>query len=87
MYDIRLSGPAEKDLAKLAAPVYRQVLSHLHELREWGPAHPGLQRLSGQYRGQMRLRVGEWRIRLRHVPEKEQLVVLRLLHRSRLYRR
>ena len=87
MYDLRFSPQAEKDLEQLDSQAYGQVVARLWQLRELGPDHPGLERLSGQYRDQLRLRAGSWRIRLRDLPEENRMVIIRIPHRSRIYKR
>ena len=87
MYDVRLSAAAEKDLRALDASIRRRIISKLVELQERGLAHPALVGLSGAYRQQYRLRVGHYRVRLRYLTELQTFVVIRVLHRSQIYKR
>ena len=86
MYEVRLSPAAEKDLRALDALSRRRIIGSLVALLERGPNHEGLVALRGRYREQYRLRVGHYRIRLRYLSELQIFVVIRVLHRSQVYK-
>lgn len=75
---------AEKDLARLDPPVARRVISTLERLLAQDPS-VDLRRLQGS--DEWRLRVGDWRVRLRLEFNARTVVVVRILPRGRAYER
>ena len=75
---------AEKDLGRLDPPVARRVISTLDRLLDQDPS-VDLRRLQGS--DEWRLRVGDWRIRLRLEFNARTIVVVRILPRGRAYER
>ncbi len=74
---------AQKDLDALDPPVARRVLDALERLAE---SHRGrLKRLQGTDE-ELRLRVGDWRVRLMLDHQQRAINVLRIRHRREAYR-
>lgn len=74
---------AEKDLARLDAPVRRRVLDALGRLADADPSLD-VKRLSGSR--QSRVRVGDIRMIIEFYPETDQVVIHRVVPRGRAYR-
>lgn len=82
MKRIDWSPPAEADLRKLDRPVARRIFAALDRYAETG--YGDLSRLQGENK-EYRLRVGDWRIRLR-LESPDRVVILRVRHRREAYR-
>lgn len=80
---IEVTPRARRDLGNLDAPIRRRVRQALEGLAE-NPAGARLVRLRGSE--ELRLRVGDWRVRLRLDTAARAVVVLRVLPRGRAYR-
>jgi mRNA interferase RelE/StbE len=83
MATILYTPRAERDLRRLDRPVAERILE----------AHDGLAREgAGDVRpltgvpGELRLRVGDWRVRFTRDREGRTLTVLRVVHRGQAYR-
>ena len=76
-WGIEVTPRARRDVRNLDPPVSRRV-------REALPAEAQLMRLQGS--DELRLRVGDWRVRLRLDSATRTIVVLRVLPRGRAYR-
>jgi mRNA interferase RelE/StbE len=81
---ISFESRAEKDLGRLDPPVARRVVAALDRLLARDPSLD-LRRLQGS--DEWRLRVGDWRVRLRLDFEARTAVVVRILPRGRAYDR
>ncbi|MDP2726001.1 MAG: type II toxin-antitoxin system RelE/ParE family toxin [Dehalococcoidia bacterium] len=75
---------ALRDLRKLDKTVVARVIQAVERLAE--KEHGNVRRLHGLER-EWRLRVGEWRVRFTYEDQAGELVVLRVLPRSRAYQR
>jgi mRNA-degrading endonuclease RelE of RelBE toxin-antitoxin system len=75
---------AERDLARLDRQVARRAIAALDRLLERDPSLD-LRRLKAS--DEWRLRVGDWRIRLRLDFDTREVVVVRILPRGRAYDR
>jgi len=80
--EIRLTGPAKKDLAGLPASDQAAVLAALERMAD-DPGRSDIAKLRGQD-AEWRLRVGRWRVRF--VLDAATIDVLRVLPRDRAYR-
>ena len=80
---IEVTPRARRDLENLDPPVRQRVREALKRLVE-DPASVRLVRLRGS--DELRLRVGDWRVRLRLDTAARTVVVLRVLPRGRAYR-
>lgn len=83
-WGIEITPPARRDVRRLDPPVRRRVRDALERLAE-SPKDAQLVRLHGS--DELRLRVGDWRVRLRLDAQAEVVVVLRVLPRGRAYDR
>jgi mRNA interferase RelE/StbE len=75
---------ARRDLRRLDPPVRARVIQTLERLAANDPS-VDVRRLSGS--DELRLRVGDWRVRFDRDPAARQLVILRVLPRGRAYDR
>ncbi len=84
-YSLEFEERARRDLSRLDAQMEQQVLSKLNDLAEMaGTARHHA--LTGQYRGQFRLRVGDYRARYELSHANRRIIVLRVQHRREAYR-
>lgn len=81
---IRFEPRAERDLSRLDPPIARRVLAALDRLLERDPS-VDVRRLRGS--DEWRLRVGDWRVRLRLNFDERTVIVVRILPRGRAYDR
>jgi mRNA-degrading endonuclease RelE of RelBE toxin-antitoxin system len=77
------SGPARQDLRRLDRETARRVTAALTRLAETG--HGDVKRLTG-HGTELRLRVGDWRVRFERDTTAGSINVLRILPRGRAYR-
>lgn len=75
---------AERDLRRLDPPVARRIVEALDRVLARDPA-VDLRRLRGS--DEWRLRVGDWRVRLRLDFDARTVIVVRVLPRGRAYGR
>ena len=83
-WTIEFERRAERDLARLDAQIARRVIAALDRLLERDPS-VDVRRLQGS--DEWRLRVGDWRVRLRLDFAKRAVVIVRILPRGRAYER
>lgn len=81
---IRFEARAERDLGRLDPPVARRVVEALDRVLARDPS-VDLRRLKGS--DEWRLRVGNWRVRLRLDFDTRIVIVVRVLPRGRAYGR
>jgi len=81
---IQVTQPARRDFKRLDPPVQRRVLAALREFAA-DPSSGQLVKLRGT--DEHRLRVGDWRVRVRLAPDEQTVYVLRVLPRGRAYDR
>jgi len=82
-WDVQVTPPARRDLRRLDAPVRQRVIAALKRLVA-DPPTGQLVRLRDS--DELRLRVGDWRVRLRLDHDERAVYVLRVLPRGRAYR-
>ena len=80
---VEVTPPALRDLRRLDAPIRQRVTAALKRLAADPPAAQ-LVKLRGT--DEHRLRVGDWRVRMRLDHEEHAVYVLRVLPRGRAYR-
>jgi mRNA interferase RelE/StbE len=80
---IEITAPARRDLRRLDPHIQRRVIANLRALVA-DPPVGHLVKLQGT--DEHRLRVGDWRVRVRLAPEEATVYVLRVLPRGRAYR-
>jgi mRNA interferase RelE/StbE len=81
---IEYAGRAEKDIAQLDPPIRTRVLAALARLAV-EPRRSQLRKLTGS--DELRLRVGDWRVRFTRDAEERVIYVTRVLPRGRAYDR
>jgi mRNA interferase RelE/StbE len=84
---IEVKPSAEKQYLKLDRPTRRRIKEALHELEdaEQPLLHSRVRPLTGQLKGDYRVRVGDWRILLTPDRESEVLRVYAILPRGNAY--
>jgi mRNA interferase RelE/StbE len=84
-YSIVLSPAARKSLARLPAETSARITTRISTLTE-NPRPPGAVALQG-VKGDLRLRVGDYRIIYIVEDESKVVRVVKIAHRSEVYRR
>ena len=83
-YSIRIKGSAAKALQRVGEPDRLRLIAAIDRLRD-EPFAGGV--LKGEFSGLRRLRVGDYRIVYEVVQAQLVILVVRVAHRSRAYRR
>jgi mRNA interferase RelE/StbE len=83
-YQVTLIPAAERSLEKLPRAIGRQIVTRLTSLAE-NPRPSGAKALQGM-EGLLRVRVGDYRIVYRVLDDPPEVTVLRIAHRSEVYR-
>jgi mRNA interferase RelE/StbE len=83
-YSVRIARSAEKEIAGLPPPVRRLVIVRIQALAH-DPRPPGCQKLTGE--DKYRIRQGEWRVVYVIEDAIVTVTVVRVAHRSDMYRR
>lgn len=84
MYKVLLESGAEKDLRRLPAEVFTQIIPRLKDLAN-DPRPPGCRKLAGS-NNDWRLRVGNYRILYEIADEQKEIRIMRVRHRRVAYR-
>lgn len=84
-YEVVLSDPAKKQLAKLDADIRARIMTGLHLLAA-NPYPPVSRTLTGDQRGRMRLRIGSYRIIYSVNMNILNVLVIRIAHRREVYK-
>ena len=79
---VTISGPARRDLRRLAPTIASRVLDAISHYADTG--FGDVVRLQG-WDNEFRLRVGDWRVRFRII-EPDLIEIIRVLPRGRAYR-
>jgi mRNA interferase RelE/StbE len=87
IWTVEVKPTAEKQYKKLDRKTRARILLALRDLeRTENPfLHPGMRALTGELKGDWRLRVGEWRILIAPQGETKTLQVYAILPRSGAY--
>lgn len=80
--EVVLSRQAQKEFDDLPLSMKRRVLNVLSRLKNW-PKVSGAKRLTGELKGLVRVRTGDWRVIFR--PQHDPIVVERIAHRREVY--
>ena len=85
---VEVKPTAEKRLLKLDKSTRRRILQALRDLEaaEQPLRHPQVRALTGELRGDFRLRVGDWRVLLAPDVERKMLFVYAIVPRGEAYR-
>ena len=85
MFEVILSPEAELFYADADRPLARKLARCFARLEHDPRCHNNIKRLSGEYAGLLRYRVGDWRVLYRIDDEKPRVWVLSIAHRSDVY--
>jgi mRNA interferase RelE/StbE len=84
MYEIYIASQAEKDLKRLDAFNFREIVTQVNKLGS-NPRPPGCRKISGS-RKDWRIRVGSYRIIYEIDDRIRSITVMRVRHRKEVYR-
>jgi mRNA interferase RelE/StbE len=84
VWNVRLGAGAEKTLLKLDPPVARRIIRKLDEIAAGDPRRSG-EALQGDERA-WRYRIGDWRVICDLADGSRTIYVVRIGHRSEVYR-
>lgn len=79
---VLLAPEAQDELRDLPIVIQARVLDVFERLSKW-PDVSGAKPLRHEWKGHFRIRVGDWRVIFRHVVP--DVIVVRIMHRSRVY--
>jgi mRNA interferase RelE/StbE len=85
MFEVILSPEAQAFYAASDRPLARKLARCFAQLERDPRRHNNIRRLSGQWAGLLRYRVGDWRVIYRIDVEANRVLVLANAHRSEVY--
>jgi mRNA interferase RelE/StbE len=85
MFDILLSPPAHKFLDDAGRPLRKRLERCFQQLQLDPYRHNNIKRLSGQFLGLFRFRVGDWRVVYRVDDSSRRIIVIDIGHRRDVY--
>lgn len=85
MFEVILSPEAQALYAGSDRPLARKLARCFTQLERDPRRHNNIRRLSGQWAGFLRYRVGDWRVIYRIDAEENRVLVLVVAHRSEVY--
>ena len=85
MFEIILSPEARAFYAQADRPLARKLARSFAQLERGPRRHNNIKRLSGEFAGLSRYRVGDWRVVYRIDDQARQVHVLVIAHRSEVY--
>ncbi len=83
MYSVEITSRAERDLKRLDRAVKNRIVESILAL-ESSPRPPGCLKVRGE-ENLWRIRVGDWRVGYEINDQKQEVVVIRIGHRSEFY--
>ena len=83
VYEILLEQRAERDLRRLSAEKFHQLIAAINALAE-NPRPPGCRKITGS-RSDWRIRVGDFRVLYEIVEKSKVIRVMRIRHRREVY--
>jgi mRNA interferase RelE/StbE len=83
-WSVGFAGRADKDMDRLDPTVRQRVGEGIERLAEGDPSSD-VRKLKGS--DELRLRVGDWRVRFERDPNTRKITILRVLPRGRAYKR
>lgn len=83
MYSVEITGRAERELRRLDRAVKNRVVESILALAS-NPRPPGCVKVRSE-ENLWRIRVGDWRVGYEIDDESQQVVVIRIGHRSEFY--
>lgn len=85
MYEVILSPEAQDFYAQADQPLARKLARCFAQLEREPRRHSNIRRLSGEFHGLLRYRVGDWRVLFRVDEKTERVLVLSIAHRREVY--
>lgn len=85
MYEIALTEEALSTYRRADRSLARRLNRCFDRLRDNPYSHPNIRRLTGNLRGRLRYRIGDWRVVYRVDEKTRQVTVLVIAHRSGVY--
>jgi mRNA interferase RelE/StbE len=86
MYEVRVTRRAARDLEGLQGEIARRLQEALQALKQWPNHGRDVKRLTGEWAGQYRLRVGPYRAIFDVYEQQKKILVTRVGTRQRVYR-
>jgi mRNA interferase RelE/StbE len=85
MFEVILSPEAQGFYATADQPLARKLARCFSQLEREPRRHNNIKRLSGEFAGCLRYRVGDWRVIYRIDNRSKRVLVLSIAHRSEVY--
>jgi mRNA interferase RelE/StbE len=85
MFEVVLSPEADAFYKAADRPLARKLARCFAQLERNPRRHNNIKRLTGEFAGYLRYRVGNWRVIYRIVNEPQQVFVLSIAHRREVY--
>ncbi len=83
-YTIRFRPRVERQLSALPANVRMRIMRRIDALAE-EPHPPGAEALAGDLKGRLRIRVGDYRVIYRVLPDEGAVLISSAGHRGKVY--
>ncbi len=83
MFSVTITSRAERELRRLDRPVKNRIVTAILSLGS-DPRPPGCLKVKSE-EGVWRIRIGDWRVGYIIEDEKQEVVVIRVGHRSEFY--
>jgi mRNA interferase RelE/StbE len=83
MYSVEITGRAERDLRRLDRAVKNRIVESILALAS-NPRPPGCLKVRGE-ESLWRIRVGDWRVGYEIHDQRQEVLVIRIGHRSEFY--
>ena len=85
MFEVVLSPEASEFYIAAELPLARKLARCSAQLEREPRRHNNIKRLTGQFAGYLRYRVGDWRVVYRILDDAKQVHVLSIAHRRDIY--
>jgi mRNA interferase RelE/StbE len=85
MFEVILSPEAEEFYAAADRPLARKLARGFAQLECEPRRHNNVKRLSGEFTGLLRYRVGDWRVIYRIDDQSSHVLILSIAHRREVY--
>lgn len=86
MYELVLTRKAQKFYDEVDASLAKRLNRCFDQLRENPYEYPNIKRLTGDFAGLLRYRVGDWRVIYQVDETQKMITILLIAHRSDVYR-
>ncbi len=85
MYEVVLSPEAAGFFAEADQPLAKKLARCFAQLEQEPRKHNNIKRLTGEFSGYSRFRIGDWRVIFRVEDETDRVLVLSIAHRREVY--